>query len=231
MAAEKGEAFLIGEHFQNNATSIVYGLPDAFQTIAGNDLLLQAPSAQLQQFFGDGQAINNMINVMVSIAIIDKGLDFIIKKPNPLTFFGGTIIKYGIKAGLAYYLVSEFGEAAEPLFEELQEVMEKIHDLGDPNQGDLCSLALEHQAISEQLAQALLDFVKEAGIGRLRGVKKTLNIKDKNKGCKNPEEPDTKKQHQICYGKKVTDLLSTAQINKIEKELGGIGQSEFCKSK
>lgn len=218
IAAEKGQDILIGEQFQANATSIVYRLPDAFKSIAGNNPLLQTPSAELQAFFGDGTAMGDMVNVLISIALINKGLDFIIKKPNPLTFFGGIVIKHGLKAGLVIYLASEYGEAAKPLFKQLEDIMEQIIQL-EKEELSLCDAAIKHEAISEQLAQALLDFVKEAGIGNLRGLKNTLNLKNKkkDKSCK----PPTQKEHEKCYkGKKGFKGISIDKIKKLESVTG-----------
>jgi len=122
-----------------------------------------------------------MINVMVSIAGVQaankltnyspKGLvNFLVKK--------GTGIGLGdvAKAAMGAYLAYEFGQAAKPLFDQLVDISDRIANLDTLS---MCDQALEQQAITDQIAQATLEFVKEVGIGKLDGVMGKLSFNKK----------------------------------------------------
>ena len=183
---------LAGEDFKGNSQAIMYGLSDR----------LNKPSSELHTFLSESANINDMVDVMVTIAAM-KSAAGLANYTNPKTALlklttGVNVVQ---TAAQAAYLVHEFGQAAGAIFNDLLEISDQINALDDL---DLCERSQAIQKIQDALVETMGTFLQEASPGVLKKVLGTVNLKKKkdnnNEECKS--KPYNANNLKSCYENK-----------------------------
>ena len=172
---------LIGKDFSEISQGIVGDLDRALSDAVLADPRFEKPSAQLQTLLQSPDALSDLAGVLVSVALIDKAFDFVIRKPNLVTIVAGAIAKEAVLWGMRLHLINEYGDAVGPLFDSLLEMAEQIAELSDPDNYSPCDVGLIMQEMSDQLAEDLINFAIVSGTSKLGGFTNKLNFKKKKK--------------------------------------------------
>jgi len=132
----------------------------------------------------------------------------------------GKLINFGLKA----YIVKEFGEAAGEFFDNIDQLADKIEDVGRKSDFS-CE---DTEEIAAEIARMLADIALESP-AKLKDFFNRVKLKRPKIEC---DEPDTREEHKECY-KSINGFeslnLSVSDINRLERELGV--KSSYCETK
>ena len=144
---------LLGGEFETLAREVFAEVPNALGDLARDDPRYAGLDIDVLKPSFSPAAARDMAYTVALMVAIERGADWIIKKPTLWNVLGGTVVKHAVLGAIKGYLLYEFGSAGVAYFDTLRGLGERFVDLAEGGYG--CA---DVEALADEVARSVADF-------------------------------------------------------------------------